>query len=166
MFGWIRQIRPIKNFGQMKNSIEYYKEYVDLLAQKSDDELIYSFNVQVGNFGWGVARSGYLSALHKVLELKEIDYSEIGTSKRMSYRNHVYLVGDKLFLLSTLPYENLINIVYNYLCSFYLNIKKEEMKLEHVDEKALLIKINTFPFLARITSSSLAGLGKVEYNGK
>jgi hypothetical protein len=74
------------------------KEYQERFKNESDEQLIDSFNVQVGNAGWGTARMFYLSALRKELENRNLDYSDIGDKEGLSYAKKVKLVGKKIVI--------------------------------------------------------------------
>lgn len=74
------------------------EEYQERFKNKSDEQLIDSFNGQVGNAGWGTARMFYLSTLRKELENRNIDYSDVGDKEGISYAKRVKLVGKKIVI--------------------------------------------------------------------
>jgi hypothetical protein len=81
------------------NSDQYKKlgkEYKEKFKNMNDEQLIDSINGQVGNSGWGNARMLYTSALHKELENRNLDYSDIGNKEALSFAKKVKLVGKKL----------------------------------------------------------------------
>ena len=65
----------------------------------SDEEIIESFNEEVGKGGWGTARASYLGALHEQLNIRKFDYSEIGDKGSYSLKRKVKLVGKKIVVI-------------------------------------------------------------------
>lgn len=82
------------------NYIEYYNNFRERLEKVSNPGLIYCLNEQVGNPGSGVAKSAYLKAIHDQLDLRRIDYSEIGNSQSLSFAKRVLLKDNKLTLMN------------------------------------------------------------------
>ena len=80
----------------MKSSQDYFNEFMEDFNQCSDEEIIKSFNGQVGNQGWGTARSGYLAALHQQFDQRNFDYSAVGNTGRLSFKYKVRLDGKKI----------------------------------------------------------------------
>jgi len=76
--------------------IRLYNEYLDRFSNYSDEEIIDCFNHEVGQGGWGTARASYLGALHEQLNIRKIDYSEIGDTQRLSLKRKVKLEGKKI----------------------------------------------------------------------
>jgi hypothetical protein len=83
----------------MKNSRDYFNEFIEDFNKCSDEEIIKSFNGQVGNHGWGTARSGYLASLHQQFDQRNFDYSAIGSSVRLSFKYKVKLDGKKVIII-------------------------------------------------------------------
>jgi hypothetical protein len=82
----------------MKNekplSIRLYEKYMQRFDKCTDQEIIKAFNKEAGNCGWGTARASYLSALHKQLDNRNFDYSEIGDEGSMSLKSKIKLEGN------------------------------------------------------------------------
>ena len=70
---------------------DYFQEYVERFKAYSDLDIIAAFNREVGNSGWGTARSGYLSAIRHEFKRREIDISSISSDNGISYRRKVSL---------------------------------------------------------------------------
>jgi|GEM_PF-2510294 len=136
---------------------ELFLEFSASLESISDRELISKFNRQIGNGGWGIARSAYLAALRSQLDKRKIDYSAIGNDKTLSYKHHVFLVDKKLFLLDSLPNKNLLDIICVLLDR--VNVKMKGVRIIEVSKNELRIEMKVFPFKARLTSKELAGMG-------
>ena len=85
-----------------KYAQDYYEEYLERFSGYSDLELIEAFNGQVGNPGWGVARSGYLSALRSQLDARGINRDSITDTKNngVSYTKKVslYVINGQKFI--------------------------------------------------------------------
>ncbi len=85
----------------MKNHVEYYKNYKlehkELFKKKSDEDLINSFNGQVGNSGWCHARMIYLYCLQKEMK-KRFDMSNVMDDSGCSYAKHIYLKNKKVYI--------------------------------------------------------------------
>ena len=58
--------------------------------------IIKAFNKEAGNCGWGTARASYLEALHKQLDKRNFDYSEIGDEGSMSLKSKIKIEGNVL----------------------------------------------------------------------
>ena len=67
---------------------------------KSDEEIVEYFNSQVGIKGWTGATGAYMSAIRNQFDKRNIDYSEVGDSTSMSYRNKVTMIGKKLVIIN------------------------------------------------------------------
>ncbi|MGB5383433.1 MAG: hypothetical protein WBN19_06250 [Lutimonas sp.] len=80
--------------------IRLYNDYLDRFNSYSDEKLIACFNREVGCSGWGTAKASYLGALHEQLNLRKLDYSEIGDLQRLSFRRKVKLEGKKIRVIS------------------------------------------------------------------
>ena len=91
----------------MKNekplSIQLYEKYMRRFDKYSDQEIIAAFNRESGNCGWGTARASYLGALHKQLDKRNFDYSEIGGKGSMSLRSKIKLEGKVVSIISDPP---------------------------------------------------------------
>jgi len=70
-------------------------EFEKRLKGLSNEELVNSFNKEVGNSGWGTARGTYLAAIHDEFKKREFDYSEIGDSSSLSFKEKIYLKDEK-----------------------------------------------------------------------
>lgn len=68
-----------------------FEEFLERFGAISDDELIQIFNKEVGNSGWGTARASFLAAIHHEFGKRGFDYSEIGDSNALSFKNLVSL---------------------------------------------------------------------------
>jgi len=55
----------------------------------------------VGIRAFGVARQGYLWALENQLKKRQIDFSEIGDERGLSYASKVDLVNNKMVIRKT-----------------------------------------------------------------
>lgn len=115
-----------------KDSYDYYLEYRQKLFQISDEELISSFNEQVGVCAWGTARQGYLRAIEAEIVERNIDYSSIGNDKIMSHKHIVFLRDNKLYKFSELSKEDASKIFQNY------------MQREHPDKMKFKPKLSTY----------------------
>ena len=78
------------------NPNNFFNEFNKRLSTYSDYEIITVFNKEVGNSGWGTARAVFLSAIHNEFDQRKFDYSEIGDSKTLSFKNPICLVGKKV----------------------------------------------------------------------
>lgn len=77
----------------MENLTEKFeKNLISLL----DQEVINSFNKEVGNTGWVAARAHFLKALTNQFESREIDYSIIKNENTISFAKKVLLKEKKL----------------------------------------------------------------------
>ena len=61
-----------------------------------DQQLVDSFNCEVGNPGWTSSRANYLSALHQEFNDRGYDYSDIGDSGSLSIKNRIGLLDNKI----------------------------------------------------------------------
>ena len=84
-------------------SIQLYEKYTDSFNKSSDQEIIAAFNKEAGNCGWGTARASYLGALHKQLEKRNFDYSEIGGKGSMSLKSKIKLEGKVIKTITDPP---------------------------------------------------------------
>ena len=76
----------------MKTGQDYFIEFQKKLKTYNDTELISRFNEEVGNKGWGTARSSFLSALHEEFNLRGFDYSAIGDTESLSFKDKITLI--------------------------------------------------------------------------
>jgi len=67
----------------------------------SNEELIDVFNCEVGNSGWTSSRASYLAALGEEFENRNYDYSDIGDTGRLSFKNKVKLIFNKIIVDET-----------------------------------------------------------------
>ncbi|WP_312150526.1 hypothetical protein [Empedobacter sp.] len=77
----------------MENLTEKFEKN---LISLSDQEVINSFNKEVGNTGWVAARAHFLKALTNQFESREIDYSIIKNENTISFAKKVLLKEKKL----------------------------------------------------------------------
>ncbi|MFA7448651.1 hypothetical protein SAMN05421738_107153 [Algoriella xinjiangensis] len=77
----------------MENLTEKFEKN---LISLSDQEVINSFNKEVGNTGWVAARAHFLKALINQFESREIDYSIIKNENTISFAKKVFLKEKKL----------------------------------------------------------------------
>ena len=77
----------------MKTGQDYFIEFQKQLKSYNDEELINRFNEEVGNKGWGTARASFLSALHEEFNLRGFDYSVIGDTNSLSFKNKITLIN-------------------------------------------------------------------------
>ena len=73
----------------MENLTEKFEKN---LISLSDQEVINSFNKEVGNTGWVAARAHFLKALINQFESREIDYSIIKNENTISFAKKVFLI--------------------------------------------------------------------------
>ncbi|MEL4454830.1 hypothetical protein [Lutimonas vermicola] len=103
----------------MKNEkplpIQLYEKYMEQFDQKTDQEIIEAFNAEAGNCGWGTARASYLGALHKQLDKREFDYSEIGDKGSMSIKSKIKLEGKVIKTITDPPDINPNNGLWNII---------------------------------------------------
>ncbi len=82
-----------------ESSIEFfkriYKEYSEMYSKCSDQELIKSFNSQVGIRCYGFGRMGVLNALQEEM-FRRFDVSILHKNGRFSYGIRVILIGKRL----------------------------------------------------------------------
>lgn len=74
---------------------EMYEKYKNHFSESSDEELIKSFNGNVGIAAWGWGRMGYIKALREEME-RRFDISSINDERRFSLANKVVRIGNKL----------------------------------------------------------------------
>jgi hypothetical protein len=93
------KVLNVNEYTAFKNEIEAKEIVLEMYGVeeiKRDAEIIEAFNKQVGNTGWTTSRGIYLSALHKELDNRGFDFSAIGTSNSLSFKNKVILIGKKV----------------------------------------------------------------------
>lgn len=73
-----------------------YRECKESLQKMSDEQLIDSFNKDVGNPGWVSARGRFHSALREEFENRGFDFSAIGNKNSLSFANKVVLIDKKI----------------------------------------------------------------------
>lgn len=74
----------------------YFEAYTDLLSSYSDNELISTFNKEVGNSGWGTARASFLAVIHAEFIQRGFDYSAIGDEKCLTFKNHITMENNTI----------------------------------------------------------------------
>lgn len=89
----------------MNTAKEYFDYFKQELIELTDEEFVSRFNREVGIKAFGVARQGYLWAIRNEFERRNIDYSDIGSSDSISYKNAVYLKNKKLHILNDTKIE-------------------------------------------------------------
>jgi len=80
----------------MELPLKLFKQFMRGFNKCSDERIIECFNEEVGKGGWGTARASYLGALREQLNIRKLDYSEIGDKNGCSYKYKVKLVGKKV----------------------------------------------------------------------
>lgn len=75
----------------MKTGHDYFVEFQKQLEFDSDIELIDRFNEEVNNVGSGSARYSFLAALHHEFIRRGFNYSVIGDSDSLSFRDKITL---------------------------------------------------------------------------
>lgn len=73
-----------------------FKQYTERFNAYSDEKIVEILNSEVGKGGWGTARASYLGALHKQLDERSLDYSELGDKGSLSFKRKVRLEGKKI----------------------------------------------------------------------
>lgn len=73
-----------------------YEECKEQLQKMSDEQLIDSFNKDVGNPGWVDARARFHSAIHEEFERRGFDFSIIGNKNSLSFANRITLIGKRI----------------------------------------------------------------------
>ena len=81
-----------------KTPHEHFEDFMSRMDGDSDNGIVKRFNSQVGIKGWTGATGAYMSAIRKQFEKRGIDYSEVGTSSVMSYREKVTMIKNKLII--------------------------------------------------------------------
>ena len=87
----------------MEQNTKFATDMRKSFQAESDEELILSFNKEVGNKGWVSARAIYLDELKKEFIRREWDFSEITNESggfNLGDGNQVYLSNNRLNLLS------------------------------------------------------------------
>lgn len=97
-----------------KTSSNYFQEFTIEHNKITDLELVYLFNEQVGNSGWGITRQGYLQSIKEQLKKREIDYSSIGNKNTISYKYCIILRNKKLYLITELNKSEVESIFIEY----------------------------------------------------
>lgn len=70
--------------------------YIARFGKMDLEELVESFNGQVGNTGWASAKGHYLAALYAEFRARGINLSEIGSKSNFSMRNEVIVIEGRL----------------------------------------------------------------------
>jgi uncharacterized protein (DUF2164 family) len=78
------------------NSNQYKKEYQIQLKKLTNNELVEQFNSKVGiqYFNFGI--QGFMGAMREELQGREINYTEIGNEKTISYANKIKIINGKI----------------------------------------------------------------------
>jgi hypothetical protein len=85
----------------METVINYFVEYQKRFENYNDKQLLKSFNREVNNAGSGSARFCYLAALHEEFIRRGYDYSAIGDSKSLSFRDKIRLKDNTIIKIKT-----------------------------------------------------------------
>ncbi|NQT49455.1 NUDIX domain-containing protein [Candidatus Kuenenbacteria bacterium] len=106
ILGWhdIKDLKTVKFFpSEIKTKIiERFlgdiasRDYQARFQAQTDDQLIESFNREVGSSGWTTSRSAYLTALREEFDARGFDYSAVGNKKGLSYKEKIELVGGEV----------------------------------------------------------------------
>jgi hypothetical protein len=75
----------------MKTSQDYFVEYQKRFENYNDMEILDAFNSLVNNAGTGTARFSYGAALHHEFIRRGYDYSAVGDSDSLSFRDKIRL---------------------------------------------------------------------------
>jgi hypothetical protein len=75
---------------------ELLNEFRETMQKATDQELVNYFNKEVGNTGWGNARSYYLAALREEITKRDMDSSIIIHEGGLSLKRNVKLSNGKL----------------------------------------------------------------------
>lgn len=73
--------------------------YTESLSQLDDEKLIERFNKEVGNTGWGTARSHYLEALRKELLKRNFYLEDVITDEGLALSKKVKLENNLIALV-------------------------------------------------------------------
>lgn len=80
----------------MRNSQqELFHSYKARFLEMADEDIISSFNGQVGNNSWTGSRAAYLVALHEEFKQRGFDYSAVGGEEFLSFSQKVKLSEEK-----------------------------------------------------------------------
>ena len=71
-------------------------EFADKFADATIEELIDTFNRQVGNLGWGSTRAQHDSALREEFLRRHLDCSSFITESSICFREPIKLAGDRI----------------------------------------------------------------------
>jgi len=75
---------------------EETREFINRLMGETDEELIESFNRDVGNKGWATARGRFHFAIRSEFIRRGFDFTAIGGPDSLSFNRKVKLVGKKI----------------------------------------------------------------------
>ena len=78
------------------SSNQYKKAYLEQLRYLTNNELVEQFNSKVGIQYFNFALQGFMGAMREELQSREIDYTEIGGEKTMSYANKIKIIDGKI----------------------------------------------------------------------
>jgi hypothetical protein len=80
---------------------EHFEIFSSDFENKSDDEVISAFNKEAGDIsqkGWGTARASFLAEIRNEFRKRNLDYSEIGNDKSLSFKSKIILKGKKIII--------------------------------------------------------------------
>ena len=80
----------------MKTGHDYFIKFQKQLESYSNAELIHRFNEEVNNGGSVSARYSFLATLHYEFIRRGFDYSEIGDSDSLSFKQKVTLESNAI----------------------------------------------------------------------
>ena len=72
------------------------KQFKESFKEKTDQELIATFNQYVGNRGWSSAKSVYLAALREEICKRDFDNTDIIVSGGLKLSRRVVLIANRL----------------------------------------------------------------------
>ena len=78
------------------NSNQHKKAYLTQLKKLTNNELAEQFNSKVGIRYFNFTIQGFMGAMREEFQSREIDYTEIGNEKTMSYANKIKIINSKI----------------------------------------------------------------------
>ena len=73
-----------------------YEKFRAGFSDRSDQQLVETFNGQVGNNGWTSSRASFLAALHDEFKCRDFDFSAIGGEDRLNLGQRIRLEKRKI----------------------------------------------------------------------
>jgi len=105
---------------------ELYEEYLEKFQNMDNEQLINTFNDDVGKSGWVSARAKFISAIHNEFIRRGFDYSSIGDDKKLSIKNKIMLENNKITIIENAKdsrkWENMAYTTFwnGYLCKLWV----------------------------------------------